>query len=219
MKVSHIDNTKFCGIPISTVKVKNNNSVYKLYDIKTEADLDFLKKMPNILDFRKLMPGLREIDYIIWERLFGSAVESAKNTTNSVYIETCDNVPCGLMNYFHRNNIYHINYVVTFPDKPGHRVPCGGQILFNELYKRFLSSNANKVELQALKDSPFDPISKYLKMGFKMLGGDNYSEAMRINRVNAVETFRKQNEYIFSEPLKNQKDVDLEKTLNFNSIA
>ena len=78
MKVSHIDNTKFCGIPISTVKVKNNNSVYKLYDIKTEADLDFLKKMPNILDFRKLMPGLREIDYIIWERLFGSAVESAK---------------------------------------------------------------------------------------------------------------------------------------------
>lgn len=219
MKVSNIDNTKFCGIPISTVKVKNVNSSYKLYDIETEADLNFLQKISNILDLSKLMPGLREIDYIIWERLFGSAVESAKNPWNSVYLEACDNVPCGIMNYFHRNNVYHINYVVTFPDKPGHRVPCGGQILFNELFKRFIKSDAGKIKLQALKESPFDPIMKYLKMGFKMLGGDNYSEAMHLNRVNALETYRKQSEYIFSEPLINQKDIDLENTLNFNSIA
>ena len=76
------------------------------------------------------------------------------------------------------------------------KVPFAGQILFNEFFKRVLDSSVDAVELLALKYSPFSPISKYLKLGFKQLGGTDGLETMRISRQGIQTAIQKQDEFI-----------------------
>ena len=91
---------------------------------------------------------------------------------------------------------------------------CGGQILMNELLKRFVEGNTQKIELQALRNSPFSPISVYRKLGFSCVGGDNYTENMRINRERAIRALTQQDKFLTTTTLYNQPEEDLMQTLN-----
>ena len=214
MKVSFRDNINFEGIPISDIKVLGNKSKYKLYDIDHHDTL-FLNKMYESVNLEKLMPKMHESDIFIWNSLLKSAIDCSKNSYRKTFLETCDNVPCGILNYTEFDTFYHLNYVVTFPTKPENRVPYAGQILFNELFQRFLpEKDVTKIEMQALRNSPFNPISKYLKLGFWQCGGDNYSEGMKINKAKALNTLNKQSEYLTSTPLANQTNTDLCKVID-----
>ena len=215
MKITSVDKNSFTGIPFSQIRIKGNTSDYKLYNIN-RTDFGFLKSMYDAVDLKKLMPGLTKRDYTIWDELLKSAIDSGKSSGKRVFLETCDNVPCGILNYSEIGNLLHLNYVVTYPTTPGKRVPCAGQILFNELLKRFIYGSTQKIEMQALRESPFSPISMYMKLGFKSTGGDNYSESMRINKERAMAALEKQREFITTNPIKLPANEDLSQTLNIN---
>ena len=213
MKISAVDKSSFEGIPFSNIKVKGSPSEYKLYNIN-HHDTNFLKQMYENINLRYLMPKMNDEDYTIWDEMLKSAIKSSNNSSKKVFIETCDNIPCGILNYSDLGKLLHLNYIVTYPIKQSKRVMCGGQILMNELLKRFIKSDAQKLELQALRESPFSPISMYRKLGFGSVGGDNYSEFMRINKERAVLALAKQDEFIMSTPIINPVEEDLLKTLN-----
>ena len=214
MKVSFRDNVIFKGMPISDIKVLGSKSIYKLYDINPH-DANFLEKMYKSINLKKMMPKMHEGDIFIWDSMLKSAIDCSKNSYRKAFLETCDNIPCGILNYTAFDTFYHLNYVVTFPTKPQNRVPYAGQILFNELFQRFIpEKDVTKIEMQALRNSPFDPISKYLKLGFWQCGGDNFSEVMKINKEKASAALKKQSEYLTSTPLSNQANVDLNKVID-----
>lgn len=88
-------------------------------------------------------------------------------------------------------------------------MPFAGQILFNALFKHVLDSKLNGIELTALKYTPFDPVSKYLKLGFRCSGGDNWTEDMKINMEGIKTAISKQSSSITSTFVQKQKNVDL----------
>lgn len=213
MQVNSINNTSFTGIPISEIKVKGKNSIYKLYDISPK-DSPFLNRMYDSINLKKNYPGLSEKEYFLWQGLLKTGVENAANSDKKVLLETCDNVPCGILNYIAGPKRYNLSYIVTFPTKPKEKVPCAGQILFNELFKRFIPDSANFIELQAMREAPFSPVTKYLRLGFKMHGGDSISEEMSIGKDGATAALAKQKEFLTSKVLSNQPDEDFDKTLH-----
>jgi len=218
MKISSVQQTSFCGIPISDISIIGSKAKYKLYNV-SDRDAKFLSDMYDSVKLEKLMPNLSDLEYYLWDSILQSAIDVSKLPLKRAFIETYNNIPCGVMCYSTQGKNMHVNFVVTFPDKVSHRVPCAGQILFNELFRRFIISDSQKIELNASRYSPFDPVSKYLKLGFSMLGGDNYSEVMRIRKENVLNTLEKQKQFINVTPLYPTKEVDLSKIILLNEVV
>ncbi|MBR1776219.1 hypothetical protein IJ750_04010 [bacterium] len=196
MKVQNISNQNFKAIPLAQVKIKGISEPYKLFGV-TVHDSSFLQKLVSSINLKNLMPNLTKEEYEAWEHFFKRAAERGSSQEGKTIIESYNDKFCGILNYTELPNGFYVNHVVTVPDKESHRVPCAGQILFNELFYRLIGSkNAKKIELQAYKQSPFSPISKYLKLGFYPSGGSGCVELMRIFINSIKETLEKQKEFI-----------------------
>lgn len=215
MKIHSVCNNNFKGVPIADIKVKGFNACYKLYDVNAQ-DYDFLNKMYNSVNIKKLMPDMTQDDYVLWDMVIRHAIKLSRYTENHSILEAIDNKPCGIMSYKNLNKKYHVSYVATFPTKEKKRVPFAGQILFNELLNRFVKCDNKRIELYAIKDAPFNPISKYLKLGFHTLGGDEYSEFMRLTRARALKTLDKQSKFLVADRIKKKEFVDLNNELELD---
>ena len=209
MHIQKIDNNNtFKAIPIANIKVKGLESKYKLYEM-THKDRPFLEDFYDSIDLQTLMPGLKDEDYKTWDGIIQSAIELSARGGRKTLLEMCDEKPCGLLNYSNLGNHFHLNYIATIPLEPNKKVPFAGQILMNEFFRRLLDSCVDKIELKALRNSPFSPISKYLKLGLKPTGGNDYTETMKMYRDGIVEACNKQDEFLCYEPILNQKNVNL----------
>lgn len=195
MKVQNINNTNFKAIPIANVTVKNLDKTYKLYEV-TRHDKKFLNQFYEKLDLEEMMPGLKDEEYDTWSGIIKTSIDLSNKKGRKTLLETCNDVPCGLLNYIPLANKFNLNYIATFPIEKDKKVPFAGQILFNEFFKRLLDSIADKIELNALIDSPFSPISKYKKLGFKSMGGNGFVEHMKIVRNDIQDVVEKQDEFI-----------------------
>lgn len=208
MHIQKIDNNTFSAIPVANVKVKGLQNKYKLYDI-THKDREFLEDFYDSIDLKKLMPGLKEGEYLTWDGIIQSAIELSARGGRKTILEVCDNKPCGLLNYSQRGDHFHLNYIATIPIEPTKKVPFAGQVLFNEFFRRVLDSCVDKIELKAVKNAPFSPKSKYLKLGFVSTGGNDFAETMKIYRNGIVAACEKQDEFICYEPELRQQNVNL----------
>ena len=217
MKINPINNLSLKGVPIADIKVKGIDASYRLYSIN-HKDEDFLKRMYESADLKKLMPNLTDYDYIVWNEVFENAIKLSKIDTNRSILETYNNKPCGIMTYAEKVNNYHLKYVTTIPAATKKRVPAAGQILFNELFQRFVNSDKKNIELSAIRYAPFSPISTYLKLGFGMNGGGDFCEDMKINKDRALKTLVKQNNFITYTKNKEGKNIDLNKELSLDFI-
>lgn len=215
MRVNPVSNISTKGVPIADVKVKGINNSYKLFSVNFN-DREFLDKMYEAVKLDKLMPNLYEYDYIVWDEILHTAIKKSKGAYSKSLLGVCNDKPYGILHYNDSGKEYQLQYVATFPTEPQKRVPCGGQILFNELLKRFVQSDKKGIELCAVKDSPFNPVETYHQLGFKTTEEDNYNEFMSLSRNQAVQTLLEQNEYITSTPVKDKTNVDLEKTLSLD---
>ncbi len=195
MNVQPVNSTNFKAIPIAKININGIKNQYKLYEI-TKNDIGFLNNFYKNLDLKTLMPNLKDYEYVAWDGVIQNLVEVAVKNGRKTIMETLDGKLCGLLNYKEYPLKFHVNYVATVPVEPKTKVPFAGQILFNEFFRRLLDSCIDKAELNALKYSAFSPITKYIKLGFKSIGGDNQIESMRIYRENIIETFKKQNKFI-----------------------
>ena len=213
MKVDSVKSPAFCALPVSEAAVKGFKSKYRLYEAGVK-DKPFLENLCEKVNLRNLMPNLNDIEFHAWNTIFRHSVV-IPDDMYKVFVETCDNVPCGVLNYIKTRKLFHINYLVTFPDRFMHRVPCAGQVLFNELLRRFLKSDVDKIELTAIRKSPFNAVDWYRKLGFFPVCGDTMSDYMRLWRDNAVKTFNSQNEFISVNPIKSAKEIDLNKIVRY----
>lgn len=213
MKVENVNSPSFRALPVSNIKLKGINSNYKLFEC-TPDDAKFLESLAFDVDLKKLMPSIPPWKLDLWGILLRHSIIFSEEGANKILIEACDNVPCGILNYFPSDECYRLNYLVAVPDRVGHRVPLAGRVMCNELFRRFLKSDASKIELTAMNNTPFDPKSKYRQMGFFTVSDDGYSAFMRGWRDNILKAFEEQNEYISVKHIKNPQEVDLGKILS-----
>ena len=74
------------------------------------------------------------------------------------------------------------------------------------MFTDFLKSKANIIDLTAILNGPFDTVSKYSKLGFKQIGGENWLIAMRTNRDTTQRTVKHLDDIINT----TQKDKNLD---------
>lgn len=203
-------NINFQGIP--TAKVKTPFNTINLYNINSE-DYGLVHKIKKNLNLKELMPGLKENEYNIWDSIIHSAFVDNFYRNSQAIIAACENKPCGVMNFDKNRASFSLNYIGTWPITKGQKVPFAGKSLFMELFKKFLDSKALFIELNALRYGPFDPVGKYLKLGFKPYGGDNYQEIMRMNRETAQKSFQRLEQDIKFETIDSSQNVNLTKEL------
>ena len=208
-----ISDTSFKGIPVAKAKTPFNT--FQMYKI-TPDDSAFIQKIQKSINLRALMPGLDNEEYEIWEGVTRTALTNPLDKSDT-FIITTQNKPCGVMNISQKKASFDLNFISTWPVKQGEKVPFAGKALFTELFRRFVESKQALINLVALRYAPFDPVGKYLKLGFMAFGGNNYTEIMRINQGRASKTLETLKQHVSLEPIKDAKNVDLLKELNINA--
>ena len=208
-----ISNISFKGIPIAKAKTPFNS--FKMYKI-TPEDRTSIEKIQKGINLRELLPGMKHDTYKIWEGVTHAAFSNSLDESTTILL-TAESRPCGVMNFSENKFSFDLNDISTWPVKSGEKVPFAGKTLFMELFRRFWETNFSSINLVALKYEPFDPVSKYLKLGFKPLGGNDCAEIMRINRHSAGKTLKMLKQNVSIEPLIDTKNVDLQKELKINA--
>ncbi len=203
------------GIPLTSFKVKGSSSFYEVYKV-TKKDKNFLQDMYNSIDLTKLMPNMHQWDYINWDGILKEAIGKSMQDDRITYLETYNDKPCGIMNFSTMQEGFYLNFISTFPTERKKRVPCGGQILFNKLFKDFIKTGSLFIGLCALKFAPFNPISIYSKLGFKPTTEDDCMVDMEISKKSVEEALSKQSEFLSATEITDGKDIDLGNVINLN---
>lgn len=206
-----MNNICFKGINISN----NYENINKIALFKlTETDRPFLKTLRNKINLRELIPNIKNDEFEIYDHIIKKSLENALAKNNESLLLTCNNIPCGIIvNKFCKTKQI-VEYICTWPFKKNQKLPFGAQTLFSETFNRFCNTNLNFIELYATRFGT--AISKYNSLGFKSLGGDNYTELMRISREKIYETQKYLEEKINLRPATSSEDVDLTKILKFS---
>lgn len=203
----HVTNSKNC--------IKNIETNIDLYQI-TGNDRPFLQKLRSTIKMDKLMPNskITKQEFARWQEMLNVALDKALNSDRKCFIAAKDNKPCGIITFHPGGNKYHLDCICTWPVEAGKKVTLAGQTLFKQMFTDFLNSKANTLSLDAILNGPFSTVSKYSRLGFKQVGGENWLVAMRINRETTEKTMKILNDIIDSTPINNNKDVNLLETLD-----
>lgn len=199
-------NINFKGIPVAKAQTAVNS--FKIYRLGAN-DIDFARELQRNINLRKLMPNLKISEYNIWSSMIREALFDTSFMNTQRLLTTVNNSPCGIMNYSINKASVNLNYIGTWPQEIGKKVPFAGKTLFTALFKHFSESKALFINLVAMRLAPFDPMGKYLKLGFKRCGGDNYQEIMRIDRDRANKTLETLQQEIELSKIENASDVNL----------
>lgn len=207
---NRMNSPAFGAIPVAKVRAKASNSVYRLYQLE-QTDRTFLERLSEKVDVRNLYPNLTEDEHFIWDGSLKKAIDTSLDTGRTAYLETCDGVPCGIMNYSGKPNSIHFDRIATFPIKKGERVPYAGQILYHQLYKQFLKEGKESISVVSPRHSPFSPIANYVRMGFKLMGGTEYTENLKISEDAVKKAYANQQKFLTFDRFKKSESVNLEK--------
>ena len=120
------------------------------------------------------------------------AVNKAFEKGRKCFVAFKENKPCGIITFEQGEKKFHLDCICTWPVETGKKVTLAGAIL----------------------NGPFDTVSKYSKLGFKQVGGENHLVAMRTNKSNTENTMKKLNDIILTTPIKDADEVDLIKTFD-----
>lgn len=209
--------TTFKGIPVarSTTCIKNMETNIDLFQI-TNKDKNFLEKLKNIIKMDELYPSKRiqKHEYERWHEMLEVAVNKAFEKGRKCFVAFKENKPCGIITFEQGEKKFHLDCICTWPVETGKKVTLAGQTLFKQMFGNFLESKAGLLDLTAILNGPFDTVSKYSKLGFKQVGGENHLVAMRTNRSNTENTMKKLNDIILTTPIKDADEVDLIKTFD-----
>ena len=207
---SHSYKPAFGAIKIADTKNYINNietpiSVYLI----TQKDSAFLDKLGKSLKMRDLMSQLSENMCNIWQEIFNIAISQAKSKDKVTLMGFFKNKPCSVMNYTKEKNSYKINTICSWPVEPDKKVPYAGKTLFSLLFRDFLQSDCKHIDIDAITNGPFSAVAKYMSLGFKQRGGENYILAMRANKESVAKSLNSLDEFITVNPSVCFKEVDL----------
>ena len=211
-KFNHHTQQSFSGINIakSTNCIKNIETNIDLFQI-TKKDKTFLNKLRNSVKMNELMPDSRitKAEFDRWQEMLNLALDKAQNKDRKCIIAAKNKKPCGIITFQPGKNKYYLDCICTWPVETGKKVTLAGQTLFKQMFTDFLNSKANILDLTAILNGPFDTVSKYSKLGFKQIGGENWLVAMRTNRDTTEKTMKKLDNIINTTKANNNDDVNL----------
>ena len=182
-----------------------NADKIKLYKIVDEADKKFIKKLPELIDTKKLMPDLDKITAARWNEMLEYAVNNALIKGNETYIAACENKPCGIITWQTGKNV-KLDCICTWPIEVGKKVKLAGKTLFYQFFKDFLEQNCKKAELEAITNGPYNTIQKYEQLGFSKTSKVYPTKVVMETSANKIkETFEKLKRVINYEDIEPQK--------------
>lgn len=212
MKINQSTGNKpaFGAIKLADTKNYINNietpiSVYLI----TPKDIAFLDKLGKSLKMRGLMSKLSENMCNIWQEIFNLSISQAKSKDKVTLMGFFNNKPCSVINYTREKNGYKINTVCSWPVESDKKVPYAGKTLFSVLFRDFLQNNFSHIDLDAITNGPFNAVGKYMSLGFKQRGGENYILAMRANKESVVKSLNSLDKIIRVKPSVCFDEVDL----------
>lgn len=208
-----MSNVNFQGINIANVNTAGNS--FKLFQL-TSKDKQFIDELYHNIDLRTRMPNLKELEYKIWENVTAQGLSHADWRNAKSILTTLNNKPCGVANYTFTPRNSELNYISTWPLEKGKKVPFAGKSLFIHVFQDFLKNDFRSINLTAMIYAPFDVVSKYMSLGFKLNGGDNSQSDMTMSRKSVLASVEKLRKYIQYEPLNESLDKDLYDVLDVN---
>ncbi len=201
-------NTSFKGIKISQANLLGQKlEVYKL----GEKDKAFTTQLVKSIDLKKLMPDANPNDLEFHDYILKRSFACAHNKNNESMLLTCDGTPCSILVSNKKRSGEYVDFACSWPIKKNKKAPFGAQILFTQLYKNFLKTDLQFIELNAARIG--SAMTKYIQMGFTSRGGDNYTEIMRISRDKVKLFYQTLKENFNLTPSQENKDIDLTKHL------
>ena len=145
----------------------------------------------------------------IWREIFNITITDAKNSQNTSLLAVFQNKAVAILNYTENNSKYKVKSVCSWPAKRDKKVPYAGKTLFAVLFKHFLQNNGKYIDIDAITNGPFNAVGKYMSLGFKQRGGENYILAMRAENENIAKTVKSLDEFIKITPVSENKEVSL----------
>ena len=180
MHINSVNSTNFNGIHVATLSNKANNSVFDLNVYKiVPSDKPFLDIMQDNIHLGVLTKGISRDGLEKWHTIIKRAVDMSVSPMRSVHLLAKDKKPCGIVACSNSYGNYKIDYIATWPVKSNEKVPLAGKALFRVVFDDFLKSGLLRIDMDAIKDGPYDCIAKYMRLGFKSMGGGNFIEKMR----------------------------------------
>ncbi len=211
MQITNKNNTSFTGIHILNTKcLSRDNKITRLKVFElTPDDKPFLRYMYNNLEIERLAPQIDSIKMEVWYTMLKEAIDLSGGQKYKSYLLARGKKPCGVMTFEPNSHKYEITRVCTWPVKKNEKVPLAGKTLFKTAFEEFLKSNANIINIDAIKNGPYDTVGKYMQLGFKPVGGGNFIEVMRTTRSAVTQTLEKLNSLITSKPTGKTENVNL----------
>ncbi len=200
---------------------------YKIFELD-DCDEEFTEELRKSVDLKKLMPSVKD-NYLlnIWNSIFGGAITQnneimGRGTKNYLLVNE-KNKPCGAMAIFKYLNgtydKYKLQYICTWPTSKEHREPLAGKALILNMFKKIHEKNdetPGRIELEAVNNSLFSPVAKYLQRGFSIFGGDNYTTNMRISTDKLPEILKKFAKILHIENVEDSKKLNLGESLDLS---
>lgn len=169
MKIQHSNSItpQFKAYKIAQVKANINKNQVSEIDILSihRNDLPFIKKLEK-LDFSSLFPDLAENLQQRWKKILDYCIMQSHNIDNQTFLAVCNNKPCGIIT-FQEGKAFQLDGICSLPQAPNKKVPFVGNTLFFQLFKSAQNFGADKINLDAVTDGPFDVVKKYEELGFK----------------------------------------------------
>lgn len=207
-----VNSQNFTGIHIANSKncIKNIETNIDLYEI-TNKDRAFLKKLRESVKMSELMPdkNISQQGYDRWQEMLNLAIDKAFNSDRKSVIAVNDNKPCGIITFMPGKRTYKLDCICTWPVEIGKKVTLAGQTLFKQMFEDFLTAKSHFIELVAILNGPFSVVHKYMHLGFKQTGGENFLVAMRTNQEQVKNTMKTLDDIIITNHISDAKDINL----------
>ncbi len=204
-------NINFTGVHILNTKcLSRDNKItrLKVYELNRE-DMPFLQQMYRNIELEKYVTNIPHSQMEVWYTMLKEAINLSCANANKSYLLAKGKKPCGIMTFEPNKSKYEITRVCTWPLKKDEKVPLAGKTLFKTAFEDFLNSNAGSIEIDAIKNGPYDTVGKYMQLGFKPVGGGNFIEVMRTTRNKVTQTLEKLNTLITSKPTGKTENLNL----------
>ena len=202
----------------ANIKLPSSRVSYNIYELYDE-DKPFLSNMQHAVDLKKLMNV--PLDMLKkWNALFECATTMETSFGYKNFLIANENGrPCGaIVTKKYNPNHYKVQYLCTWPAEAGKRVVLAGKSLMLGIYKKILNEDGlfSGMSLEAARDGLFNPVKRYLDLGFSHFSGDEYIANMNIDRIKMYEMLDEYDDIVHIEEVRPSRYVYLGNELDIS---
>lgn len=183
--------------------IKTSIDIYKLQP----QDESFINMLKTTVKLYELMPNMKPYNINHWQSIFNLSMNNVNPQKMTSYLALNNNKPCGILNYRNKNNKLFLDTICTFPTEKEKRIPFAGKVLMQTLFEDCIKSGFDTINLNAVTNGPFNAVSKYLSLGFKIIGGEDFVHVMRVQKSDIEISLNKLDKFIKTTVVNEEKNL------------